>query len=169
MRIVPVIFAILVGSVFAVPVFAEGSGVSINIVGGSEAGQSCVSAKNCYVPDTITIQPSTLVAWTNMDTVAHTVTSGKPSENETGSVFDSDQIAPGGTYSFLFMSPGTYNYFCSIHPWMEGTIIVGNEINPSNGNVTVPEFGPAVELVFVASALFAMLLARNRLNFRSHI
>ena len=167
MRIVTIVLAILFCGVVALPTFADESGISINITGGSEASQSCVSVKSCYEPDIVTIQPKTLVIWTNIDSTTHTVTSGEPSENDTGTMFDSDQIAPSGTYSFMFMDPGTYNYFCSIHPWMTGQVTVSTNIaGLSSNSITTPEFGPEVILVFMTSVLLTLFLVKNRLSFR---
>ncbi len=155
--------------VTSLPAFAEGSNISINITGGSEASQSCVSEKSCYYPDVITVSPNTMVTWTNIDSTTHTVTSGEPSENVTDVMFDSDQIAPAATYSYMFMSPGTYDYFCSIHPWMTGQIIVSASTvttTSSSNSVSTPEFGPAVILVFSISVFTVMFLAKNRLSFK---
>jgi plastocyanin len=148
------------------PASADGSNVSINITGGSEAGQSCVSAKNCYDPDTVTVPAKTVISWTNIDSTAHTVTSGTPSENNTGTLFDSGTIGPGGTYSFIFISSGTYDYFCSIHPWMTGEVIVTSTLATNSTSATTPEFGPLVILVFVISVFATIFLTRNRLIFR---
>jgi plastocyanin len=168
MRLVWISTLALVLTVFILPASAEGSNVSVNITGGSEAGQSCVSAKSCYDPDIITVPPNTVIAWTNIDNTAHTVTSGSPSENNTGTVFDSDMIGPGGTYSFIFISPGTYDYFCSIHPWMTGEVIVTSSLatNSTSNSATTPEFGPLVILVFVISVFVTIFLTKNRLVFR---
>ena len=72
-----------------------------------------------YSPSTITvvIGVNNTVTWMNNDAVPHTVTS------DTG-VFDSGAISQGGTFSYTFTTPGTYNYHCSYHPWMHGTVIV---------------------------------------------
>lgn len=166
MRLVWILALVL--AVVILPASAEEFNASVNIAGGSEAGQSCVSAKSCYDPDTITVQPNTVISWINIDNTAHTVTSGSPSENDTGVVFDSDMIGPGGTYSFIFISSGTYDYFCSIHPWMTGEVVVAPPFatNSSGNNATTPEFGPLVILVFIISVFVTILLTKNRLIFR---
>ncbi|MGH2611850.1 MAG: cupredoxin domain-containing protein [Rhabdochlamydiaceae bacterium] len=157
----------LILTVVILPASAEGSNISVNITGGSEAGQSCVSAKSCYDPDIVTVSPKTVITWTNMVDTAHSVSSGRPSENNTGTAFDSNTIGPGATYSFMFISPGTYDYFCSIHPWMTGEVIVSSlATNSSSNNITTPEFGPLVILVFVISVFGAIFLTRNRLTVR---
>ncbi len=95
---------------------------------GAVATASCVSANNCFSPNPMTVMPGTTVTWKNTDFVSHYVTSGHPTDNTTGTVFDSGNLIrpDGGTYQFTFANPGTYNYFCTVHPWMTGQVIVGN-------------------------------------------
>lgn len=70
------------------------------------------------------------MVWTNLDTAQHTVTSGNPSEPDTGSVFDSgtdvaDWLALGESYSFTFYQEGTFQYYCRVHGGlMTGAITV---------------------------------------------
>ncbi|MDE1817347.1 MAG: cupredoxin domain-containing protein [Thaumarchaeota archaeon] len=93
---------------------------------GASASADCVTANNCFSPNPLTVAPGTTVTWKNTDTVSHYVTSGKPSDETTGSVFDSGNlIKPGSTYQFTFANAGTFDYFCSVHPWMTGQVIVG--------------------------------------------
>ena len=76
------------------------------------------AADNRFDPPTLNVQPGTTVRWTNSGTHAHTVT-------DRDGKFDSGDIAPGGTYSVTFQTPGTYRYYCKHHKGMEGTIVVG--------------------------------------------
>lgn len=169
MRSVIFLVMTIFGVLMTLPAFAQGSEISVSITGGSEASQSCVSGKNCYDPDILTVQPRTTVAWTNMDNTAHTVTSGHASENDTGAIFDSGEIGPGGTYSFIFLNSGTFDYYCTLHPWMSGQVIVGpsptgaDTIQPHN-TVTTPEFGPMAALVFAISVIIAFSFAKNNLK-----
>lgn len=72
-----------------------------------------------FSPATITISAETTVVWTNNDSVAHTATStAGPSS------FDSGSFGPGSTYSHKFSTVGAYSYYCTIHPYMTGTVIV---------------------------------------------
>lgn len=70
-----------------------------------------------FVPDPITIPVGTSVTWTNQDSAAHTVTS------ETG-LFDSGRLALNASLSHSFTERGTFSYFCTIHPYMKGKVIV---------------------------------------------
>ncbi len=135
---------------------------------GSSATADCVAAKNCFSPNPLTVAPGTTVTWKNTDTVSHYVTSGQPSDNTTGTVFDSGNlIKPGGTYQFTFANAGTYNYFCTVHPWMVGQVIVTaastTSTPPANttasDNATVPEFGPVASIVLAIAVMSMVVFA----------
>lgn len=133
---------------------------------GAAATADCVAAKNCFSPGTLTVTPGTTVTWKNTDTVSHYVTSGQPSDNTTGTVFDSGNlIKPAGTYQFTFANAGTFNYFCTVHPWMTGQVIVGaasttpSTTTPAPSNATVPEFGPVASIVLAIAVLSMVVFA----------
>jgi len=65
-------------------------------------------------------------AGVDVDTAVHTVTSGNPSVGIDG-LFDSGVLMSGDTFEFTFNDAGTFDYFCIVHHWMTGTIIV-NEV-----------------------------------------
>ncbi|MGI0018633.1 MAG: plastocyanin/azurin family copper-binding protein [Nitrosotalea sp.] len=102
---------------------------------GASAGAACVAANNCFAPNPLTVTPGTTVTWKNTDTVSHYVTSGKASDETTGTIFDSGNlIKPGSTYQFTFANAGTFDYFCSVHPWMTGQVIVANAAASTQSN-----------------------------------
>jgi plastocyanin len=71
-----------------------------------------------FSPSTVTLPAGTTVTWTNHDSMPHTVSSA-------GNRFPKSAVLkPGQSYSSNFAAPGTYSYFCSIHPRMTGKIIV---------------------------------------------
>jgi hypothetical protein len=63
------------------------------------------------------------VRWENADTAAHTVTSGTPEDGHDG-IFDSGLFAPGKDFQYQFTEAGNFEYFCLVHPWMAGVVIV---------------------------------------------
>lgn len=63
------------------------------------------------------------VRWENADTAAHTVTSGTPEDGPDG-IFDSSLFAPGKDFQYQFTEAGNFEYFCMVHPWMTGVVIV---------------------------------------------
>ena len=71
-----------------------------------------------FAPKELTIPAGTQVTWINKDDDAHTVVSVD------GKTFKSKGLDTGDKFSFTFHDPGTYEYFCSIHKQMKGTIIV---------------------------------------------
>jgi len=87
----------------------------------SMAGENTIIIKNfAFDPSSLTVKSGAMVKWTNHDGTTHTIIS------DTGSpvAFSSDSLATGESYSFTFNQPGSYMYHCSIHPSMQGTIIV---------------------------------------------
>jgi plastocyanin len=80
-------------------------------------GASSTSNPNFYSPSNFTAKVGQTVTWSNRDSAIHTVTS-------TTGLFGSGDLAGGGTYSFTFTQPGIFHYYCTIHPWMKGTIVV---------------------------------------------
>ena len=75
-------------------------------------------ASFAFGPDTVTIPVGTTVTWTNdEDSIDHTTTSDD-------GVWDSATLKPGEQFSFTFDQPGTFTYFCNIHPSMTATIVV---------------------------------------------
>ena len=70
-----------------------------------------------YQPATISVPVGTTVTWTNQDSVDHTVTSQD-------GLFDSGIMRKDSVYKYTFNCPGTYQYHCSIRPFMRGTVIV---------------------------------------------
>ncbi len=70
-----------------------------------------------FTPQSLTIRAGTTVTWTNMDDVPHTVVSTAKSFRS--GVLDSDD-----RFSYTFKSPGTYDYYCSVHPHMTAKVIV---------------------------------------------
>jgi len=82
------------------------------------SGGPSVSIENFnIVPATLTVTAGTTVVWTNHDDVEHTVTA---SDNG----FSSPAIQTDAQYSYTFTTPGTYSYFCAIHPFMTAKVIV---------------------------------------------
>jgi plastocyanin len=70
-----------------------------------------------FVPATLTVKAGTKVTWVNRDDVPHTAT-------DTEKRFNSKALDTDDQFAFTFSEPGTYNYFCALHPKMTGQIIV---------------------------------------------
>jgi amicyanin len=70
-----------------------------------------------FLPQRITVKAGTTVTWINEDDVPHTVASSSK-------VFKSKALDTTDKFSFTFTTPGTYDYFCSLHPHMTGAVVV---------------------------------------------
>ena len=83
-------------------------------------GTAEIDIKNfAFVPATLTVAAGTAVTWVNQDEEPHNIVDlAKPH------VFRSQGIDGGDKYTFVFYKPGTYEYVCSVHPHMHGTIVV---------------------------------------------
>jgi len=102
------------------------SGFSLFVVAGEMKDVSTANAKEnkieikdfAFNPQTITVKSGEKITWINRDEEPHTVVSvGK--QFKKSSALDTDQ-----TYTIVAGAPGTYSYFCSVHPKMTGTIVV---------------------------------------------
>ena len=114
-----VIFAI---GLYATPDAFAATYTVENAQGSSTPG--CEETDACFIPSTLTIGVGDTVEFVNNDSAAHTSTSGIASDGPDG-VWDSSLVMVGASYSVTLDEAGTYPYFCMVHPWMVGTVIVG--------------------------------------------
>ena len=70
-----------------------------------------------FTPQRFTVKTGTTVTWINEDDVPHTIASSSK-------LFKSKALDTAGKFSFTFTTPGTYDYFCSLHPHMTGAVVV---------------------------------------------
>ena len=82
----------------------------------------CEETDSCYIPSKITVSVHQPVTWINQDAAFHSVTSGSydsPTDN-----FDSGYMDPEQSFTLVFDRVGTVDYFCTLHPWMSGQVVV---------------------------------------------
>jgi len=96
--------------------------VDVSIPTGT-AVPGCEETNECYLPQDVSINAGDTVIWANTDTAAHTVTSGSPTDGPNG-IFDSSLFMAGATFEVTFDDSGSYDYFCMVHPWMQGNVQV---------------------------------------------
>ena len=130
--------------------FAMGHAVTVTNAPGS-ATPGCEETDDCFIPSTVTIHPGGTVTWENTDNAAHTATSGSPTDGPDG-VWDSSLMMVGGSYSVTLDDEGTYPYFCMVHPWMQGTVIVAAEAEEEHVEEHVEEAAPAPAAPTMAAA-----------------
>src|SRR5919112_944742 len=97
------------------------TGTTISIAKGSQSA----SNPEFFVPAEATAKAGETITWKNDDTAIHTATSGQDATPD--GKFDTSLVPPGQSSKPIAMpnAPGQYPYFCTLHPWMEGTITVG--------------------------------------------
>ena len=99
----------------------------------------CESNDTCYVNSIQGVMLGDAVTWINSDTSAHTVTSGTPELGPDGK-FNSGLIAPAQQFTYVSDTVGEFPYYCSLHPWMVGSITVTSGSASENPNVSIPNW-----------------------------
>jgi plastocyanin len=85
----------------------------------NKPGETNVSISRMqFVPATIRVKAGEQVTWVNNEPMPHTVTS------QNNGLLASDRLGRGSTFTHTFKQPGTYTYYCALHPSMTGTVIV---------------------------------------------
>jgi plastocyanin len=79
-----------------------------------------------FSPGRIAVKTGTTVTWLNADDTPHTVASSSK-------LFKSKALDTDDSFSFTFTTPGMYEYFCSLHPYMTGTVVVEGNTGSSAG------------------------------------
>ncbi|MDH3618419.1 MAG: cupredoxin domain-containing protein [Nitrosopumilus sp.] len=82
----------------------------------------CEETDSCYIPSKINAKKGQTVTWKNEDVAFHSVTSGIYGEPTT--LFDSGHLDPEQKFSYTFDEEGSFDYFCTLHPWMAGKVTV---------------------------------------------
>lgn len=119
--ILAILVAVLIAGLVVLPgcssATSDSTPSSGNSGGGSTTGGATVTLANfAFDPTSVEIKAGESVTWTNEDSAVHTVTGD-------GGI-DSGDLAKGKSYSKTFDTAGTYNYKCTIHPTMTGTVVV---------------------------------------------
>ena len=97
---------------------AVATAMAIVLPGWADDAPHAVSVDNfTFNPQRLTIKAGSTVSWTNKDDIPHAIAS-------VSALFRSKALDTDDNYSFTFTTPGTYQYFCSLHPHMTGTIVV---------------------------------------------
>ncbi|NUR25533.1 MAG: hypothetical protein HOV83_06735 [Catenulispora sp.] len=82
-------------------------------------GHSVSIAGFAYAPQNITVASGDSITWTNQDEAPHTVTTTSGPQ-----AVDSPMLSKGQSFTFTFTAPGTYSYYCTVHPDMRAQVVV---------------------------------------------
>ncbi|HTP83813.1 MAG TPA: cupredoxin family copper-binding protein [Alphaproteobacteria bacterium] len=102
----------------ALPLLA-GSWIGWHSVAAAPTSSEVVIDEYKFGPATLTVPRGTTVTWTNKDDDPHTVVSDSDPK-----LFKSGALDTDDHFTFTFTEAGTFKYFCTIHPRMQGTVIV---------------------------------------------
>ena len=86
-------------------------------------GSSSPSNAKFFDPPKLTVSKGTTITWKNGDSTIHTVISGS-AQGESGKIFKSGYINAGKTFQWTPNSTGTFDYYCTLHPYMKGQVVV---------------------------------------------
>ena len=130
-----VLFALVATFATTAPTaFADHATASVSMPAGTSV-PGCEETNECYIPAEVTVDAGGEVTWSNDDTAAHTVTSGDPADADSvGAIFDSGLLLAGTTFSWSPEEVGTVDYFCIVHPWMKGVVVVQEAMADNGGN-----------------------------------
>ena len=119
-----VLFALVAGLVVLTPAaFADHSEVTVSPAPGSGTPGCEESAEGCNIPSQATVDVGGKVIFSNTDTAAHTWTAGTAADGPSG-VFDTSLVISGSSYEWIATTVGEVPYYCMVHPWMQGLIVV---------------------------------------------
>lgn len=118
-----VLFAIA-GLVATTPAaFADHTEVTVSPAPGSSSPGCETSAEGCYIPKEATVDVGGSVIFSNTDSAAHTFTAGSAADGPSGA-FDSSLVIAGSSFEWKPTEAGSFPYYCMVHPWMAGLIVV---------------------------------------------
>ena len=126
-----VLLAVATTMAYAPSAFAEHSMHAV--VENAEGSMTPGCEPDCFIPATVTIGVGGSVEFANNDGAAHTSTAGTPQDGPSG-VWDSSLVIPGASFTTPALDAGEYPYFCMVHPWMEGLVIVEEEAHDDHGH-----------------------------------
>ena len=93
-------------------------------LGSGSSTDDCVDVEyGCFIPGTATVDLGGKVIFSNTDSAAHTFSAGSAADGPTGE-FDTSMVMAGNSYEWTADVVGEIPYFCMVHPWMDGVIIV---------------------------------------------
>lgn len=132
------------------------------VIGSGDPG--CEQTKvGCFTPNLITASIGHTITMSNTDSAVHTFTAGTPNDG-LSNVFNTGLLFAGDSFEWIPDTAGEFTYFCMIHPWAVGTIIV--HVLPDESH-PVPE--PVIEFPMILDELTMKGLDNNLMRLASDI
>lgn len=128
----PVIIIPIVFVLFIVPIDAYAD-ITIVTAAGSGSPGCEETPEGCYIPYNAIVHVDGVIIFSNTDSAAHTFTSGTPSDGPDG-LFDSSLMVTGSTFEWNPTEVGEVPYYCMVHPWMIGKIIISSTYTSSTSS-----------------------------------
>ena len=116
---------------------ASATSITVKSIPGSNAPGCENTSQGCFTPKEASIDVGDKVIFSNTDTAAHTFTAGTRTDGPSG-VFDSGLIIEGASFEYTFVDAGTYDYYCMVHPWMVGKLVVNYQDDVGNNSPNSP-------------------------------
>jgi len=116
------VIILAIAFVLLIPASVFADSYSMDISRGSDT-PGCEKNNSCFEISNALVEVGDTLTWYNVDSAAHTITGGTPSEGPDGR-FDSGLISSGKSYFLTFSYADRFPYFCVIHPWMTGVVTV---------------------------------------------
>lgn len=130
------LFILTILPMLIIPAFADHMEVTIipDLDSDSPTDDCVDTAYGCFIPGTVTVDLGGAVIFLNTDSEIHTFTSGTAADGTTGE-FDTSLIKAGQSYEWIADVAGEIPYFCTVHPWEDGLIIVTDISEPVDENI----------------------------------
>ena len=135
---VNIVYAIVLIAVIMIPsAFAEHSMNAIveNAQGSSTSG----CEPDCFIPSIVTIGVGGQVTFVNNDTASHTASAGNVQDGLSDPGWDSSLVMPGQSYTTPELAAGEYPYWCMVHPWMTGLVIVEEQGHDDHSEIEMEQ------------------------------
>ena len=154
--IIPVLLVFIFGVSYMPSSYADPTDVNVNISKDSSTS-GCEENNTCFNPSQTTIDVLSKVTWKNSDSTTHTVTSTNPTV-ESDNIFDSGLIMTGKSFSQKFENIGTFDYSCTIHPWMTGSVIVHDTFDENSKKAGISNLSQESKNEFPFSGTAAVVI-----------
>jgi len=124
-KLIAIVVVVLVVVGVAAYILTQSPTKTANVVIQDDSACGLNDTACLYNPSSYSTTAGTSVTWRNDGGVNHTVTTNSTANAAGLDTFDSGSVAHnGGTFPHTFSAKGTYHYYCTIHPWMKGTVTV---------------------------------------------